>query len=77
MIKINTIPASYNGLTVGKKSEVVKNRFSGEPIELEPLAVAMYDAIMGYEAFGLYDRMQEGLTWFRKYYPKAYHVLLD
>ena len=74
---MNNIPKSYAGLQVGTNSEVVKNRFSGDAVELEPQAVAMYDAIMGAEAMGLYDMMQEGLTWFRKYHPKAYMTLLD
>jgi len=37
----------------------------------------MYDAIMGAERLHLYDMMQEGLTWFRKYHPKAFMTLLD
>ena len=74
---MNNIPKSYAGLQVGTNSEVVKNRFSGDEVELEPIAVAMYDAIMGAERLELYDMMQEGLTWFRKYHPKAYMTLLD
>ena len=67
----NTIPKSFAGLQVGSKPETVKNRFSGDAVELEPQAVAMYDAIMGAEALKMYDMMQEGLAWFRKYHPKA------
>ena len=74
---MNIIPKSFAGLQVGSKPETVKNRFSGESVELEPQAVAMYDAIMGAEAMELYDMMQEGLTWFREYHPKAYMTLLD
>ena len=74
---MNTIPKSFAGLQVGSKPETVKNRFSGESVELEPQAVAMYDAIMGAETLELYNMMQEGLTWFRKYHPKAYMTLLD
>ena len=73
----NKIPESFRGLQVGSKPEVIKNRFSGDEVELEPIAVAMYDAIMGAERLELYDMMQEGLTWFRKYHPKAYMTLLD
>jgi hypothetical protein len=73
----NTIPKSFAGLQVGSKPEIVKNRFSGDAVELEPQAVAMYDAIMGAEALEMYDMMQEGLTWFRKYHPKAFMTLLD
>ena len=74
---MNNIPKSYAGLQVGTNPEVVKNRFSGDEVELEPIAVAMYDAIMGAERLELYDMMQEGLTLFRKYHPKAYMTLLD
>ena len=74
---MQTIPKSFKGLSVGSKPEIVKNRFSGEAVELEPEAVAMYDAIMGAEAMGLYNMVQEGLTWFRKNHPKAFMILLD
>ena len=73
----NKIPESFRGLSVGANPEVVQNRFSGESVELDPVAVAMYDAIMGAERLHLYDMMQEGLTWFRKYHPKAFMTLLD
>lgn len=73
----NKIPESFRGLSVGAKPEVVQNRFSGESVELDPVAVAMYDAIMGAERLELYDMMQEGLAWFRKYHPKAFMTLLD
>ena len=73
----NKIPESFRGLSIGAKPVVVQNRFSGESVELDPVAVAMYDAIMGAERLELYDMMQEGLTWFRKHYPKAYMTLLD
>ena len=62
---MNTIPKSFAGLQVGTKPETVKNRFSGDAVELEPQAVAMY------------DMMQDGLAWFRKYHPKAFMILLD
>lgn len=74
---MNTIPKSFAGLHVGSKPEIVKNRFSGDAVELEPQAVAMYDAIIGAETVELYDMVLEGLAWFRKYHPKAYMTLLD
>ena len=74
---VNKIPESFRGLSVGAKPEVIQNRFSGESVELDPVAVAMYDAIMGAERLELYDMMQEGLAWFRKYHPKAFMTLLD
>ena len=72
-----TIPKSFKGLSVGNKSEIVKNRFSGDPVELDAQAVAMYDAIIGAEAIGLYNMVQDGLAWFRKNHPKAFMILLD
>jgi len=74
---MNQIPKSFAGLQVGSKPEVIQNRFSGESVELDPIAVAMYDAIMGAERLELYDMMQEGLAWFRKHHPKAFMTLLD
>jgi hypothetical protein len=74
---MNQIPKSFKGLQVGSKPEIVKNRFSGDAVELEPQAVAMYDAIMGAETLAMYDMMQDGLAWFRKYHPKAFMILLD
>jgi hypothetical protein len=71
------IPASFAGLSVGTRSEIVKNRFSGDAVELEPEALAMYDAIMGAEALGMYDMFHEGLKWFRMNHPKAFMILLD
>jgi len=74
---MDKIPESFRGLSVGSKPEVIQNRFSGESVELDPIAVAMYDAIMGAERLELYDMMQEGLAWFRKHHPKAFMTLLD
>ena len=66
--------------------EVIKNPYSGESIELQPDAVAVYDSIKGaeYLAQGIDDgghplwvKVRQGLDWFRKHYPKEYMVLLD
>ena len=73
----NKIPACFKGLHVGTKPETVSNRFSGDSIELPPQAVAMYDVIMGAETLGMYNMVQEGLTWFRQHHPKAFMILLD
>ncbi len=71
---------------VFEKPEVIKNPLSGESIELQPDAVAVYDSIKGaeYLAQGIDDgghalwiKVREGLDWFRQYYPKEYMVLLD
>ena len=74
---MRNIPKSFKGLSVGSKPEIVKNRFSGDAVELEPQAVAMYDAIIGAEAMGLYNMVQDGLSWFRENHPKAFMILLD
>ena len=55
----------------------VPNRFSGEKASLPWFAVAVYDLIMGAERLSDYNTMQQGLDWFRKYFPKQYMVLLD
>jgi len=39
-------PSWFKG-TVGEENEVVKNPFTGESIELNPLEVAIYDFTMG------------------------------
>jgi hypothetical protein len=64
-------------LQVGTQSEMIANRFSGEEVELEPLAVALYDYIMGCEWTRNYKGMQIGLNIFRKKWPREYMVLLD
>ena len=55
----------------------VTNPFSGQSCELTPEAVAVYDTVMGANMIGRYDIVQKGITWFRKYYPAEYMVLLD
>jgi hypothetical protein len=62
---------------VGTHKEIVANRFSGETIELQPDAVAVYDTIIGAEHLGYYKTVQQGLSWFRQHYPSEYMVLLD
>ena len=62
---------------IGDKSEIVANRFSGQEIELQPEAVAVYDTIMGAEMMEQWPIVRKGITWFRQNYPKEYMVLLD
>tara|TARA_R110000765_G_scaffold147324_1_gene249757 strand:+ start:159 stop:401 length:243 start_codon:yes stop_codon:yes gene_type:complete len=71
------IPKSFKGLVVGNVSEDIQNIFSGEVVTLEPVAVAMYDAIKGAEILEDYSLMRTGLTWFRKHYPSEFMALLD
>jgi len=73
----NEIPKSFKGLQVGSRPEIVKNRFSGDAVELDAQSVAMYDAIIGAESLEMYNMVQDGISWFRKHHPKAYMTLLD
>ncbi len=65
--------------------EVIANPFSGEKVELQPDAVAVYDCIKGAEYLAdpnngddpKWETVRKGLDWFRKHYPKEYMVLLD
>ena len=55
----------------------VQNPYSGESVMLEPVAVAVYDCIKGSEYIEDYDIVRKGISWFQKWYPKEYMVLLD
>ena len=55
----------------------VQNPYSGESVVLEPVAVAVYDCIKGAEYVEDFDIVQKGISWFQKWYPKEYMVLLD
>jgi hypothetical protein len=61
------------------KNETIKvdNRFGFGSETLPWFAVAVYDLIMGAEMLDDYNTMQEGLSWFRQYFPKQYMTLLD
>ena len=56
---------------------LIKNRFTGEGVVLEPDAVAVYDTLIGAEMLGLWETMRKGLDWFRENEPTAYMILLD
>ena len=58
-------------------SEVIKNPFTGESVELPPDAVAVYDCIKGAEMIGNSDHLRKGIDWFIKNEPEAYMKLLD
>ena len=55
----------------------VANPYSGEKVMLEPIAVAVYNAIKGAEMLNYYETVEAGIDWFREHYPKEYMVLLD
>lgn len=67
----------FPDLVIFDKKEIIKNRFTGESIELEPEAVAMYDLTMGAEQMGMYKIMRKCLDWFKEHYAKEYMILLD
>ena len=67
----------FPDLVIFDEKEMIENRFTGEVIELEPEAVAVYDLTIGAEMMGMYRIVRKGLDWFREYYPKEYMVLLD
>ena len=65
--------------------EVIANPFSGEKIELQPDAVAVYDSIKGAEYLAdpnngddpKWETVRKGIAWFQKHFPKEYMILLD
>ena len=73
------------------KTEIRKNRFSGESIQLTKQEAEKYDAIINNEYAAtqedelrqdvgiseLWNAVRRDLDWFRKHNPKAYMVLLD
>ena len=86
-VKKQTLPKWFKG-ELYEEGAVVRNRFSGEEIELNAMELSMYDLTMGAsilsEQTGPWEGnpevikdLRRGLDWFRKYNPKAYMVLLD
>ena len=73
------------------KTEIRKNRFSGESIQLTKEEANKYDAIINNERAAteedelkqdvgiseLWNAVRRDLDWFRKHNAKAYMVLLD
>jgi hypothetical protein len=72
------IPFDVN-LTLDAQDKLieVENRFSGATASLPWFAVAVYDMIIGAERLEDYKTMQNGLSWFRQYFPEEYYTLLD
>lgn len=64
-------------LEVGDKSEMIRNTFSGEEIELCPEAVAVHDLVKGAEVTGESETVQSGIAYFSEHWPNEYMVLLD
>lgn len=68
--------------------ETIANPYTGQKVELQPQAVAVYDSIKGAEMMAselliddgdheLWQTVSKGVAWFREHYPKEYMVLLD
>lgn len=72
---MKTLP--FECVIYDKEPVEVKNKLTGASCMLEPEAVAVYDTIIGSVFTGNYDKMYEGLDWFRENYPKEYMILLD
>tara|TARA_R110000765_G_scaffold335568_1_gene425928 strand:- start:181 stop:495 length:315 start_codon:yes stop_codon:yes gene_type:complete len=88
-----TLPKSYNKLIIiDRQPQSVSNPFGGGSCELTPVAVAVYDMIKGceltmatqldsdyhYKGIRYWTTIfHDGLSWFRKHYPKEYMILLD
>ena len=86
-VKEQTLPKWFKG-ELYEEGAVVRNRFSGEEIELNAMELSMYDLTMGAsilsEQTGPWEGdpevikdLRRGLDWFRKHNAKAYMVLLD
>ena len=85
--KEQKLPKWFKG-ELYEEGAVVRNRFSGEEIELNAMELSMYDLTMGAsilsEQTGPWEGdpevikdLRRGLDWFRKNNPTAYMVLLD
>ena len=59
------------------ETTTVQNPYSGESCQLEARGVALYEFVKGSEALSHWDKLQKGLTLFRKLYPSEYYTLLD
>jgi len=70
-------PLPFECEILNRQPLMVKNNLSGEEVELEPDAVAVFDSVKGAELIGEYEKVRQGCAWFRKYFPKEYMVLLD
>ena len=53
------------------------NPYSNESCELPDFAATIYYNIKDAEWAKQYKIMQQGITWFQKYFTKQYYVLLD
>lgn len=88
-IKLNDEQKQFvKQLLVGTEPETVRNRFTGEAVELPPLAVALYGYLIGTEmmlrwlespeeGYALLDEFYLARDIFIENWPDAYMTLLD
>ena len=86
--KVQKLPKWFKG-ELYKEGAVVRNRFSGEEIELNAMELSMYDLTMGASILSeqedtiwggnpeVIKDLRRGLDWFIKNNIDAYMVLLD
>lgn len=74
------IPIPFNDMPIyqpAKELVKVSNRFTGETVEIPNFALSVYDVIIGSEVVNSWEKHAKGLSWFRKYFPSEYMVILD
>ena len=49
MSEVKTVKPPFEGLRIGRDPEVISNPYSGASVLLDPVAVAVYDTIIGAE----------------------------
>jgi hypothetical protein len=86
MKKKTTLPEWFTG-ELYEEGGMVRNRFSGDGMELTAVELSMYDFVMGATMimemggtpprYSLITDLKKGLDWFRENNAKAYMVLLD
>ena len=64
-------------LEIEEHPETVKNKYSGKECVLVPVAVAVYDLIMGCEVTKNWKLHAQALKYFRETWPAEYYILLD
>tara|TARA_R110000824_G_C14729373_1_gene626109 strand:- start:206 stop:463 length:258 start_codon:yes stop_codon:yes gene_type:complete len=85
-MKNTKLPAWFKGSQY-EKGSTVKNPFSGEEYELNPVELSMYDFIIGSQlvmemqpkmvSTKMLEDFHKGLDWFKRNNANAYMVLLD
>jgi len=74
------IPMPFSDMVIYEPvTRLVKtpNRFTGEVVKIPNFALSVYDVIIGAEVMQLWEKQAKGLSWFKKYFPNEYMILLD